>query len=113
MNRQIKFRVWDDISNKMHSNMAIRNNLLSDFDLDHYSLMQYTGLKDKDGKEIYEGDLISNGSGRVCKIVWHNHAAQWDYTPINLGGDSLFFNSRELTKCCNVIGNIYENPYLL
>ena len=53
-NREIKFRVWDKLLNKF-----IPWNCFIPFDNDReYIIQQYTGLKDKDGQEIYEGDII-------------------------------------------------------
>lgn len=61
--REIRFRVWDAISKKIHPYSIVKNNALVEFELDHYSLMQYTGLKDKNGVEIYEGDVVTFDRG--------------------------------------------------
>ncbi len=78
-------------------------------------IMQYTGLKDKNGKEIYEGDIIKhefirdpfNNPKKVSKIAeihWSERYLTW-----YLGIISLAMNVGTL----KVIGNIYENPELL
>lgn len=63
---------------------------------------QYTGLKDKNGKEIYEGDKIGNGVVR-----WSDLHAQFKIVGKDFETDMVYASSRE------VIGNIYENPELL
>ena len=74
--------------------------------------VQYTGLKDKNGKEIYEGDIARDISGKVAVIVYSppSFFAQfkgelWD---INTKGSPV-----EMVECIEVIGNIFENPELL
>jgi uncharacterized phage protein (TIGR01671 family) len=70
-------------------------------------LMQYTGLKDKNGKEIYEGDIVrDSGNGDVGEIVWGVY--EW-YCTLDFGTDL----NKALYRHCEVIGNIYENPSLL
>jgi uncharacterized phage protein (TIGR01671 family) len=68
--------------------------------VDKSSVGQYTGLKDKNGKEIYEGDIIAKKYGDN----WANVLVEWD----RVGFLSLN-NSNEK----EVIGNIYQNPELL
>jgi uncharacterized phage protein (TIGR01671 family) len=77
----------------------------------HYiELMQYTGLKDKKGKEIYEGDIItvndSNGKKVICVVEWEHSG--WGKRSINYG-QAIWERWNEY----QVIGNIHENPELL
>ncbi len=75
-------------------------------DISHY-LMQYTGLKDKNGKEIYEGDIVLNKYGNVCEMVFRHHG--FYYTRPGWKTRLAHPNGEEL----EVVGNIYENPELL
>ncbi len=80
-------------------------------------LMQYTGLKDKNGKEIYEGDivnLIPDGYVKeLATVEWDNDNASWIYRRIS---QLELVNKRGVYvkwKPIEVIGNIHENPELL
>jgi hypothetical protein len=78
-----------------------------------FEVMQYTGLKDKNGKEIYEGDVIklypSDKSG--VQILWDEHTAGFGFGNQTMA-DHL--NFRKLAAInYEVIGNIYENPELM
>ena len=94
--REIKFRAWDKTLNKMIQNITWKGDSQSD----RYSVMQYTGLKDKNGKEIYEGDILSiDGIGRI-PVKWNEEELRW----------SPFIAKKTGFK---IIGNIYENPGLI
>ena len=75
-------------------------------------LMQYTGLKDSEGTEIYEGDILESvafGSEEIGKIIYSEDDAMFE-----LDTDGVVLNfSNENSKWWTVIGNIYENPELL
>jgi len=127
MNREIKFRAWDEGNKIMHEGVEfIRsgtesndwvlfksdNQRLEDGDVlenpyfqQQIKLMQYTGLKDKNGKEIYEGDVV-RWSGKVYLIEWHDKVAGFVMQNNGIERPDVEFESE-------VIGNIYENPELL
>ena len=71
-------------------------------------IMQYTGLKDKNGKEIYEGDLIKSPK-KIYEVVWNEECARWGLKH----GDSYPVSIHHSGKTLEVIGNIYENKDLI
>ena len=126
--REIKFRAWNKLYKRMIEFVGAINFLdgkvfdasnLYSRDLKYIDLMQYTGLRDKNGKEIYEGDIISadfDGEGMLFEVAWNNNAMAWDIKDKN---GVFYFDIYEngspfkFLKNIKVIGNIYENPELL
>ena len=131
--RQIKFRAWD-IENKKMSKPFNFEDVMSDGgygdlynakihdDIDayevhddkKYSLMQFTGLKDKNGKEIYEGDIVDKKF--KWKIVFRS-GAFYGKSDISINAPRLLKNLIKLRKKAlipiEIIGNIHENKELL
>ncbi len=108
--RELKFRAWDtERKTFYHELVGLFNNLSSNW-RDFYEIQQYTGLKDKNGKEIYEGDIVHlEGHKHNHKIIYTVSSFVGKQTKGKFMGylDGLFFYRTE------VIGNIYENPELL
>jgi hypothetical protein len=105
--REIKFRVWDGFN--VHYDWLVNfkdkgiNYILSDIQEVAGDLMQYTGLKDKNGKEIYSGDILFNEV--------KNGVVQWSDKYMGLMSSEIHKMDGE--GVYEVIGNIYENPDLL
>jgi len=115
--REIKFRVWcKEGPSMLDWDYLINEPDFADFmkgahveDAYYSRLMQYTGLKDKNGKEIYEGDVI-------VVIEWNRkYNVVFERGMFKASGSTTFSlvtaTNGELS--CQVIGNIYENPELL
>ena len=109
--REIEFRAWDSRYNCMYSwnELALEEKqvFISDGDLyrrydDELHVMQYTGLKDKNGKEIYEGDILQDDEKFAGAF-----AVEWN----TMSDHSNWSSSRG--NVFEVIGNIYQNPELL
>jgi hypothetical protein len=116
MTREIKFRVWDGKQMDYKIYLGYENCSMNDLFNDEY--MQYTGLKDKNGKEIYEGDIITGKYWCGCSIG--NVLVEWDEDDYGWApfGDYVCLGrycdiSRVDRKSIKVIGNIHENPELL
>lgn len=119
--REIKFRLWSIHSKKMFGcernfYMSLDGDLFRSDDLDYmnkssFKVMQYTGLKDKNGKEIFEGDIVQ-GRNRAHdlrnikqKVTFLNGCFMFG----NWNAHEYFNKHQEI----EIIGNIYENPELL
>ena len=129
--RTIKFRAWDKFKKEMNYKVLVGNTDLEDenytcnliwveekkdwMNADHacIDLMQFTGLKDRHGIEIYEGDILAGYPHGTAKVSWAAEYACFECVSEG-GGSSLLAN--DLEACFDeweVIGNIHENPELM
>ena len=115
MNREIKFRVWDNVD-YMTSTFTLHDLMFSEIEFTtDCPIMQFTGLKDSTGADIYEGDIVivtEPASNGMAEIV-HNPVAVTLHEEIagfNLGYVS---NTMENFYDYEVIGNVHQNPDIL
>jgi uncharacterized phage protein (TIGR01671 family) len=115
MKREIKFRAWD--GKRMTTSGIMFNTSTGCLEVPSsasfggvmttpYSLMQFTGLKDKNGVDIYEGDLLKRLNGAIDRVEFDTG----QFVVVHKNGDSDYIAVKNKFE---VIGNIYENPELL
>ena len=129
--REIKFRVWDTENKEMlrvqeldfedtfyGGRLSIRTEQYNDyFDIEDMILMQYTGLHDKNGKEIWEGDIVNcqtkyGKAKAIIKFIDGKFVAYWD-SKITHPKNGHHITCYDINKRFEVIGNIYDNKELL
>lgn len=116
-NREIKFRLWDSDLGMEYSPKfgGMGNDLNNQLKNALGILMQYTGLKDKNGKEIYEGDIIQYEQ-QWWDIGMHNIGMHKEVVSWNSDSSYAHFAAGDWSvepEEVEIIGNIYENPELL
>ncbi len=131
MNREIKFRAWNDIDKTMIEWKTIKcfPTLLCNLILGkikHHTVVQYTGRKDKNGVEIYERDVVTGLNGRKYEVKHgefqdavisydedYDGSYGWYIDMTNVNGDEQCESIMASEDTLTIIGNIYENPELL
>jgi uncharacterized phage protein (TIGR01671 family) len=139
--REIKFRVWDNVEKAYlnEKDIAIDSlgsifiiegydhndselwyaRLLPDLDNKRHVIEQYTGLKDKNGRDIYEGDIVKyypRHNGVPYRVYWANESAKFLIGRKGVVGQelsSVMYNLDTGRILLEVIGNVHENPELL
>lgn len=118
--REIKFRAWikevDEIREVEYINfwkkkISYPHKFCKEYylnaDFDEIELMEYTGLKDMDGKEIYEGDILFESfREEYFKVVFENGSFRAE-------ADGYSLDLEDYAHICEVVGNIYENAELM
>ena len=111
--REIKFKLWNVKKKKFYGPYSIYKINYGDSDPDEWIPIQFTGLHDRTGKEIYEGDIIEDRWGRKYIVEWSNERSGWipfaNGTGCGCCEVDMIYNSKDT----EVIGNRYENPELL
>ena len=121
--RKIKLRVWDKENKKWLSQEEIKGlwhiddlyNQLG-FTDSYYPVSEFTGLFDKNGKEIFEGDVLNWDNECTILIKWSDGLAGFYYDMLTQKNENIvcfdirFYRSDESAE---VIGNVFENPELL
>lgn len=140
-NRKIKFRVWDNKYNcwmqcgfsfsgvgdfisrggrgfafqTILDNETLTDKIHEEIPFNgtnpRWVVQQYTGLKDKNGKEIYEGDILyQEDNDEYFKVYWDNGMSGWLKNSIN--NKTTIYSMDDYSDVMFVVGNIFENPEL-
>lgn len=130
MNDRFNFRTWDKENEEYTTNSHIilssdgvvryieDSNWYEDVS-EYYDVEFCTGLKDKNGKLIYEGDIVKTDSGSIYYIQWDKKTSSFREEDPNLSdmvynaGHHLSLWADTCCKCYTIIGNIHENPELI
>lgn len=118
--REIKFRAWDGEKMLFLENAhfeitycgvcVVRSEWSREGIKKDWPLMQFTGLQDKNGNDIYEGDRLGGGSIDPFEVVFEDGAFRSRHAWTNTSSPVLV---QDRTKRLEIIGNIHQHPELL
>ena len=124
MSREIKFRAYHKERKEIfeiasidfeEKKVTLSNGIIKllNVDFKQFELSQYTGLRDKNGKEIYEGDILFfRDENTKYVVVWQDTAFIIKSIEIRKYSEKMcWLDDTEI--CCEIVGNIYENKNLL
>ena len=125
--KELKFRVWDKerecyldetelagITPDGKYILYIEEEEISKLEIEgNYVVEQYTGLKDKNGKEIYEGDIVEYTTCYYGNEERHRKVIEWKEWDSDDFGEPHNIGFPDLSECMEVIGNIHEDAGLL
>lgn len=116
--RQLKFKAWDKTDKFMTDPFSLGSVNAGDGYDDEWVVLQFTGVLDKNGKEIFEGDVVSISAGysgdhwyekSIAKIIYD----EFEFYPENPHDEYGLTYQENPWQEMTVIGNVYENPELL
>ena len=109
--RDIKFRAWDKVNKRWIKQFNIDLLSINVSELPNIELMQCTGFKDINKKEIYEGDILTSAFSKRI-VIFNENTCSFMLKDIELRNE-LFSLTNEKCKNLEIIGNIYENKELI
>ena len=116
--RELKFRAYDGKKMIYDVIPASETSIVELFEYEHQVtevevVEQYTGLKDKNGKEIYEGDIVEYTTCYYGNEKRHRKVVEWSEWDSDDFGEPHNLGYSNLSECMEVIGNAHENAELL
>ena len=118
--REIKFRAWVNGGMEIYTlrpfagitETSLFLGVCSD---EPIPIMQFTGLTDAKGKEIYEGDILKSNRAddKKSEVYWREEVAGFEFVATDGSGDSWMPNSDAVGYSWEIVGNIYEHPHLV